>query len=108
MPVVSKPFRGSGITTYVSGLTIGRPSPPVATWGDDVRMLTLCRSMLLDISESAPRRRIRTFWADPVRISAERKPLASASMPMKTATTSAMPSAVKAVETGRWIRLRAL
>ena len=96
------------MTTYASGLTIGRPSPPVATWGDEARMLTLWRSMLLDISESAPRRSTSTFWLEPVRISAERKPLASASMPMKTATTSAIPSAVKAVETGRWSRLRAL
>ena len=71
-------------------------------------MLTLWRSMLLDISESAPRRSTSTFWLEPVRMSAERKPLASASMPMKTATTSPIPSAVKAVETGRWSRLRAL
>ena len=71
-------------------------------------MLTLWRSSALDISLSAPPRSTSTFWAEPVRTSAERKPFASASIPMNTATTSAMPSAVNAVETGRWSRLRAL
>ena len=46
--------------------------------------------------------------SEPVLRSAARKPFASASMPMNTATTSAMPSAVSAVETGRCSTLRAL
>ena len=71
-------------------------------------MLTAWRSRLLDSSESAPSRRIRMFSAEPVRTSAARNPLARASMPMNTATTSPMPRAVKAVEMGRWSRLRAL
>ena len=71
-------------------------------------MLAVWRSMLLDSSLSAPSRRTRMFCAEPVRTRAARNPLASASMPMNTATTSAIPSAVNAVETGRWSRLRAL
>ena len=96
------------MTMYASGLTIGRPSPPTATWDDEVRMLAAWRSMLLDSSESAPLRRISTFSGEPVRTRAARNPFASASIPMNTATTSAIPSAVKAVDTGRWSRLRAL
>ncbi|MBW8838398.1 MAG: hypothetical protein JF602_00870 [Gemmatimonadetes bacterium] len=61
----------------------------------------VARSMPLDSSESAPRRRTSAFSSEPVRASAARKPFASASMPMKTATTSAMPTAVNAVDAGR-------
>ena len=64
-------------------------------------MLIASRSRPLDISESAPFRSTSTFRSEPVRVSAAAKPLASASMPMNTATTSPMPSAVSAVETGR-------
>ena len=69
-------------------------------------MLAAWRSISLDSSESAPFRSTSTFWLEPVLIRAARKPFASASMPMNTATTSPMPSAVNAVDTGRWSTLR--
>ena len=105
--VVSK-ILGSGTRTYTSGLTRGFPSAPVATWGAAARMLATSRDRPLDSSESAPRRSTSRFRSDPVRTRAVRKPFASASMPMNTATTSAMPSAVKAVDTGRCSTLRTL
>ena len=101
-------MRASGITTYSSGLAMARPSGPRATWGDPVSALTASRSRPLDISESAPFRSTSTFCSDPVRVSATANPLASASIPMNTATTSPMPSAVSAVDTGRWRTLRRL
>ena len=107
MAVVSW-IRPSGMTTYTSGLTRARPSAPRAACGTEARMLAASRSRLLDISESAPFRSTRMFWSDPVRTSADAKPFASASMPTKTATTSAMPSAVSAVDTGRARMLRRL
>ncbi len=106
--LVVSPSRPSGMTTYTSGLASARPSAPRATWGDAVRLLTASRSSPLDISESAPLRSTSTFCSEPVRVSAAAKPLASASMPMNTATTSPMPSAVSAVDTGRCRTLRRL
>jgi len=94
--------------TYTSGDTSGRPSAPAATCGSAAMMLDTSRPRPLESSESAPLRSTRTFRLDPVLASAALKPLASASMPMNTATTRPTPSAVSAVETGRCTTLRTL
>ena len=71
-------------------------------------MAALSREIPLASSESAPLRSTSTLSAEPVRISAVRKPFASASIAMNTPTTRATPSAVIALETGRRARLRTL
>ena len=96
------------MTMYVSGLTSGRPSAPVAMCGDALMMLIASRGMPLESSLSAPRRSRSTLSDDPVFVSAAMKPFASASMATNTATTSPMPSAVSAVDTGRCVTLRRL
>ena len=100
--------RGSGTNTYTSGLSSGRPSVPVATCGDAASTRAASRPMPLASSESAPLRSTSALRSEPVRASAARNPCPNASMPMKTATTSAIPTAVNVVETGRCIILRAL
>ena len=96
------------MTMYVSGLISGRPSVPVAMYGEVLMMLMASRGMPLDSSLSAPRRRRSTLSTEPVLVSAAMKPFASASMATKTATTRPMPRAVSAVETGRCVTLRRL
>ena len=100
--------RGMFTTTLTSGLTRGRPSAPVAMRGSVAMSRASSRDTPLSISLDAPRRSTMTLSGEPVFTSAARKPLASASMAMNTATTSATPSAVIAVETGRCAMLRAL
>jgi hypothetical protein len=101
-------IRPSGTTMYDSALTSWRPSAPRPMCGAAEMMLADARSMLLESSESAARRRTSTVSSEPVRVSAAAKPLASASIPTNTATTSPMPSAVSAVDSGRPIMLRKL
>jgi len=96
------------IATNTSGLTSGLPSGPAATWGEAAMMRAVSRLIPLESSASAPRRSTSTLSGEPVRTSAARNPLASASMAMNTATTMPTPRAVIAVDTGRWSTLRTL
>ena len=100
--------RGMLITTKTSGLTSGRASAPLAIRGSAAMRRALSRGTPLSISLVAPRRSTTTLSGDPVRASVARKPPASASIATKTATTSARPSAVIAVDTGRCAMLRRL
>ena len=52
---------GREISTYTSGLTRGRPSPPAARCGELAMMLAASRVRPLESSESAPRRRTSAF-----------------------------------------------
>ena len=69
---------------------------------------SLSREIPLSISLAAPRRSTITLPGKPVFTRAARNPLASASIATNTATTRLTPSAVIAVETGRWPMLRRL
>ena len=69
-------------------------------------MLTASRWSELDNSLSAPRRSTSTLSGEPDVTNAAMNPFASASIATNTATTSPMPSAVNAVDTGRCMTLR--
>ena len=96
------------MTTNTSGLTSGRPAAPVAIRGSAAMRRSLSREIPLSISLAAPRRSTITLPGEPVFTRAARNPLASASIATNTATTRLTPSAVIAVETGRWPMLRRL